>query len=558
MNDNTIGDILKSSSKEVDPLVSEVAILKLLIKERPGHLDLIRELLSNAGSKEVGATRIEINYTKDKEGHIFALKDNGCGMNYTGDKQLPGRIDKFLGLGLSGIVGIKSDEFSWKGLGSKLSYHSRCVELETCFGEPHPLYSVRVNEPWETIEKNKVPRPRISEHPSEERGTKIRVVGHPPHRLDKPFSFQEIKTFLQHRTFAGYTGKRDLEPEIVLSVLGQTETIEFGFPEFRGIDFDSFSHAGLRFDEAAGTLFINMGSKSSKSMRVRVKGFITWNPEKYDLSKSNSNIGLILSVKGIPYFELDMEDYGVTSIRTLRPGKNRTCLVVECDEIQDDLNISRSALVDAPRTLELKQTVAEIFQRIETSQEYLTQFWGIPEKAKQEQQSKDLLDDKRLMVSKDQNWVVYERPGAQPIVLLREPISEQEVNIILWKLEALGGLPFHRFNTLAYIGASKGPDILANFQEDKADEPQLATVVEIEKNFYNYTAHGHAPSQYPKVICWDMPTQGRKVKANKVAGKPYKYTVNLPDYQVHVYVLRQMDGIRVMSREDLDSKGITL
>lgn len=557
MKDNTIGDILKSTSQEVDPLVSEVAILKLLIKERPGHLDLIRELLSNSGSKEIGATKIEISYTKDKEGHIFEVKDNGCGMNYTGDKQMPGRIDKFLGLGLSGIIGIKSDEFSWKGLGSKLSYHSRCVELETCFGASHPFYSVRVNESWETIEHNRVPRPRISEHPSDGQGTKIRVIGHPPHRLDNPFSFQEIKTFLQHRTFAGYTRKRDHEPEIVLSVLGQTDSIEFGFPEFRGIDFTSFSNTGLKLDESTRTLFINMGPKSSKSMHVFVKGFITWDAEKYGLSKANKNVGLILSVKGIPYFELDMEDFGVTTIRTARPGKNKSCLVVECDEIQDDLNISRSALVDSPKTVQLQQIVAEIFQRIESSDEFL-KFRMFPEKEKHEQQSGTLLRDKRLMENKDQNWVIYEKPPAPPIVLLREPRNEHEVNAILWKLEAMGGLPFQRFRTLAYIGAAKGPDILVNFQEDKAGEPQPVTVVEIENNFYNYTSHGHAPTQYPKVICWDIPTQGRKVKLNKVPGKSYKYTVTMPDYQLHVYVLKQMEGIRIMSREELDSKGISL
>jgi len=94
----TIGDFMKSSSKDVDILKNDIAIFKNLIKERKHPLDLIRELLSNAGAREVGATRIEIAYTKDREGHIFEVRDNGCGMNFTDRSDLPGRLDKFLGL----------------------------------------------------------------------------------------------------------------------------------------------------------------------------------------------------------------------------------------------------------------------------------------------------------------------------------------------------------------------------------------------------------------------------------------------------------------------------
>lgn len=67
----------------------------------------------------------------NQDGHVFEVSDDGCGMGYTGNKDFPGRLDRFLGLGLSAIVGQKSDEFSWKGLGSKLSYQSKRVEIET-------------------------------------------------------------------------------------------------------------------------------------------------------------------------------------------------------------------------------------------------------------------------------------------------------------------------------------------------------------------------------------------------------------------------------------------
>jgi hypothetical protein len=165
MSFNTIGDAIKSKSREITPPWSEVGIFINLIKERTHPLALIRELLSNSGAVQVEATKIEINYTRDKEGHIFDVYDNGCGMNYTGEVTIPGRLDKFLGLGLSGIIGLQSDEFSWKGLGSKLAYQSHRVEIETCAGAPHLTYDVRINEPWETLNNKNVPKPRISEYP---------------------------------------------------------------------------------------------------------------------------------------------------------------------------------------------------------------------------------------------------------------------------------------------------------------------------------------------------------------------------------------------------------
>jgi len=551
-------EFLNGHSKEIDPVISEISIFKQLIKERKEPLDLIRELLSNSGAREVDASRIEISYTKDKEGHIFEVLDDGCGMDYTENVRFPGRLDRFLGLGLSGIIGQKADEFSWKGLGSKLAYQSRKVEIETCQGGVEPLYEVRINEPWETLSNNNIPKPRITKHSSgENKGTRIRVIGHPPHRIEEPFTFDGIKKYLLHRTFAGYTAQRETKPKILLSVLGKTEEFSFGFPEFANIEFDKFAHESLYLDVGKKTLFINMTPKSSKELLVTVKGFITWDAEQYDLSTSNLNTGLILSVKGIPYFKLNMEDYGVTTIRTARPGENKSCLVVECDWIHDEMNISRSGIVDSPKALELKRIVGEIFQRIETSEEFL-KFRRIPERDKVEVQSGILAEQKRKIESHEQNWIVYESDDSKKPdkILIREPENEQDVNALIWKLEALNALPFETFNTLGYIGAGKGPDLLVNFLEDKGGEPQRGTVVEVELNFYNYKIHGHKPSQYPKVICWDIPQSGRKVKLNRTS-KSFKYTVNLEEYQVHIYCIKLMPNIKVYSLEELREKGIS-
>lgn len=231
----TIGDFFVAKSKDIDPFLQEVALMKQLIQERTHPLELLRELISNAGAQEVGAKHIHVTYyVHPQYGHAFEVKDDGCGMNFTNNAQLPGRLDKFLGLGLSAIAGLEADEFSWKGLGAKLSYQSRRIEIETNNG--NAAYNVVVNEPWETIENGKKPRPNVSEiQPSTKTGTTVRVFGHPPHRQEDPFKFEEIKDYLLHRTFIGFTRTRANPPNITLTVQNRKEVLSFGFPEINDI-----------------------------------------------------------------------------------------------------------------------------------------------------------------------------------------------------------------------------------------------------------------------------------------------------------------------------------
>lgn len=543
-----------STAKEVDIIRNEIGIFKNLIKERKHPLDLVRELLSNAGAREVGASRIEISYTKDREGHIFEIRDNGCGMNYTGHQSTPGRLDRFLGLGLSAIAGLESDEFSWKGLGSKLAYQSRRVEIETRF-DNHPEYLVIVNEPWSSLERNLVPKPHISGFPNSDHdtGTRIRVIGHPPHRQESPFTMSEIRSYLLHRTFAGFTRDRGNPPEISLSVLGNQEFLPFGFPEFKGIEW----HDGVVFDEEQSRLIVHIVRDWHTLGLVILKGFLTWDADRFGLERAGLNTGLILSVRGIPYFELDMEEFGARSILRGFPGKGNTCLVVECDHLSSEMNISRSDLVDSAKTVEFKRAMRALFEELETSTAYLDQFRPVKKVRKRREAAEYLAEQKRSLESQDQNWVVLQREGERPVLLMREPKNESEVNAIIWKLEALGALPFYQFQSLGYVGARKGPDLLVNFREDQDSEPMRGTIIEIENNFYSYKSHGHYPSQYPKVICWDVPSSGRKVRLNQTS-KKYKFTVNLDEYQVHVFVLKLMEGIRVVSRGELADLGIEL
>lgn len=544
-----IGDIIKSQGKDIDPIINELSLMKQLIKERKHPLDLLRELISNAGAKEVAATEIKIKYTVDDEGHIFEVIDNGCGMDFTDNRMMPGRLDKFFGLGLSTIVGIKADEFSWKGLGSKLAYQSRRIEIDTWCGSGDAI-KVEINEPWSSIERKLIPKPKVFMYkPDEDRktGTAIKVFGHPPHRKERPFSMEEIKKYLLHRTFIGFTRKRDdpPPPKISLSVLGKTEVIDFGFPEL--------TYSGGK----KGTVFVNepqtiSKSGTNKSVSVQMKGFYTWDEKDYGLDKNQLNTGLILSVRGIPYFSLDMEEYGSRNLKTARPGADKCCLIVECEQIQEEMNISRSGLVDSEDVDLLKSAVAKIFERIESSDEYLS-FRRIQEERKVVAGAELLDSKKQNLESENQRWVVYQSSDLEkPVILSREPENENDTLCILWKLEALSALPFKKFQTLGHAGS--GPDLIVHFQEDEQSNPDRYASVEIENKFYNYSLHGHKPAQYPRVICWEI-GKTPKVPINKT-DKKYKFTTLKEDVQIHIFSLRLMDKVKVLTKRELSKYGL--
>jgi len=547
----TLGDFMPSRGKDVDLIIQEVALMKQLIKERSHPLDLLRELISNSGAKEVGATEIKIKYTVDEEGHIFEVMDNGCGMDFTDNKLRPGRLDKFFGLGLSTIVGIKGDEFSWKGLGSKLAYHSRKIEINTWCGSGDAI-KVEINEPWSSIERKLIPKPKVFMYKPEEnrvRGTSIKVFGHPPHRKEQPFTVEEIKKFLLHRTFIGFTRERENKPRVLLSVLGQMEELDLGFPE-------------LNFKESKeGTGFVDehkrvTKSGTNKSISVYMKGFYTWDAEDYGLDRNQMNTGLILSVKGIPYFDLSMDEYGSRIIRTARPGVDKCCLIIECDQIQEEMNISRSGLVDSEATDLLKKAVREIFEKIESSQEYL-KFRRVQEDRKTVASAEALGIKKQELESENQKWVVCQTSESEkPVLLLREPEYESDVLCLLWKLEALNSLPFKKFQTLGYVGSGKkgGPDLIVHFQEDEQSDQERYAPVEVENKFYNYIPHGHKPSQFPKIICWEI-GKTPKIAINKT-DKKYKFTAVKDDFRLHIFSLRLMDKIKILTKKELSKYGL--
>src|SRR5439155_16498156 len=111
------------------------------------------------------------------------------------------------------------------------------VEVETYTGEGK-VWSAAVNEPWSSIDRGLKPRPRITQWQPDgrQKGTMVKVYGHPPGReRRKAFTVEEVRAYLQHRTFVGFTKPRASAPSIELSVLGHSEVMPFGFPELQNL-----------------------------------------------------------------------------------------------------------------------------------------------------------------------------------------------------------------------------------------------------------------------------------------------------------------------------------
>ncbi len=548
-----IGNIVKQDKQEVDPFIHEVAIMSQLIREHHHRLDLLRELVSNSGAQEVEASNIRITYyIHPQYGHVFEVSDDGCGMNFTGSSQFPGRLDRFLGLGLSAVAGLEADEFSWKGLGAKLAYHSRRIEIETFNGTA--AYRAIVNEPWQTIQDGKKPKADVSEMsptPEQQTGTTVRVYGYIPHQGKKPLEFEAVLDYLAHRTFVGYTQKRSNPPKIILTVQNRSEEIPLGFPEFRS----------LPEKPPMGTVIIdppivvagNMPG-TNESVQVLLKGFYTWDDHNYGLADVHMNTGLILSVKGIPYFTLSLRELGSGQLAVANPGVSKSCLVVECNSVQTEMNISRSSLVDSAKTEHFKKLVGSAIQQVEDTQRH-RDFRQVPKRRKDKVGAEKLKQRKQELERPEQVWVYWQSPNTgKPVRLLREPQNETDTLAILWKLEALGLLSFANFETLAYSG--KGADLIVHFQEDESSNSERYVTMEAEYRFFNFRAHGHLISQFPTVICWDINPKP-KLSVKRTA-KPYKFVVQLAETTLRIYAIKPMimniPAFFIGTEEDLNRK----
>lgn len=88
-----------------------------------------------------------------------------------------------------------------------------------------------------------------------------------------------------------------------------------------------------------------------------------------------------------------------------------------------------------------------------------------------------------------------------PVMLV--PSNENEVLVLLCKLEALDALPFHEFFLWEYT-ARAGIDAIATYRIREVEVPTQFGAIEVEHHFENFLDHEHPPSQVNLVICWDF------------------------------------------------------
>jgi hypothetical protein len=527
-------------TEEHKMIIDPVGFISEIINNIGDQRDIIRELLSNAAAKEVGATKVDVRIYESDMGLAITVVDDGCGMNYTKNDKKPGRLDKFLNAAQGKQAGFESDEFGAKGLGTKLLYNSENVEIETWDGGEY-WYRVVLDKPYKTVMEDKklavpvVHTIRAAGYPGLKKGTKITVKGWARlQSIPRDFKIDRIERYLRYYTVVGYTkiATRDRQfPEFTVSVGGQRKALYAGFP---------FITAEEQTDDAKtltfGPIEIEKKTHSGKTVRIFLKGGITTDTGKFQLTEETG--GVWLSVNGIPYFKLTTNKYA----RKLNLTDDFIRFVVECDDVR--LNMSRSDFSYDENYEAFEDALNEAFNRIKEDPKFQKFYQNRRRELRIELQTR-MNQKKEEFSSEDKRYVWYKGK-----MLVAEPESEYDTAALLWILEGLGALPFAKFQTLQYPGYREGVDLLVDYQEEKDKEEHKCAYVELERLFSSFIRHKHEVGQMSLAFCWKL-DKGKvtlgKINATK---KPYKHTYTFGDTTIPVFEISQFPGIFVGTKKE--------
>jgi len=122
------------------------------------------------------------------------------------------------------------------------------------------------------------------------------------------------------------------------------------------------------------------------------------------------------------------------------------------------------------------------------------------------------------------------------------PISENEVMLLLTKLEAMEALPLAHFQMLEYT-PQVGIDALADLQLKETSMMQKLAPIELEFHFESFIRHGHPIEQVAMIVCWDFQAESvvERLQLSKETDYLYQYTT--ADGSCTVLVLSQLPGI---------------
>ncbi len=508
-------------------------LVSQVIESRRDPRDVIREYLSNACAKEIEAKNVRIVYYNDPNyGPSLVLSDDGIGMNYTGDIKNPGRLDRFIAVAYGGHAGLKSDEFGHKGLGSKLAANCRRLEIKTTIKHSPDSYFVFVDEPIKTLREGKQPIYKIIAGAGlQSNGTEIKILGYEYGESAGSFQIDKLELYLYFNTIAGYTRNRDM-PKFTLKVETEERNEEAGF---------CFLKSPTRPDWKTYVLADPITKKKgdgSNAVTVTLKGGYTLetaNPEITNgFTLRAGTHGLFLSIKGIPYVQLDFNEFR-GNFSKLQYKFVR--FVVECDELFSNMDFARNTYLENQQTANFEKAFKECFNELAEKVEYKN---FLKQAEEENQKNKRINIDKRKeeLEKPDQKFVYIRNTGQ---LLHRLPKNEHDTLALMWKLEALKLLPFDSFVSLEHTNL-EGIDVIAHYRETPDAHTHKYAPIEVEYIFENFYSHGHNANQVMAVICWDVDDESRY---KKIEGKPHKLIATINESEVAIYRLSTIEEIEL-------------
>lgn len=127
----------------------------------------------------------------------------------------------------------------------------------------------------------------------------------------------------------------------------------------------------------------------------------------------------------------------------------------------------------------------------------------------------------------------------KPLMLV--PSNENEVLVLLSKLEALNALPFHEFLLWEYTPRA-GIDAIASYQIREVDAQSMFAPIELEYHFENFDDHGHPYHQVNLVTCWDFRDSETAAKLHKHNEWLYEYR---DDAAFFIVVLSRIPNLQI-------------
>lgn len=514
-------------------------LVSQVIESRHDSLDLVREHLSNMCANEVAAKNVWITFYSDPDyGPSFVFRDDGIGLDRTGDMAHPGRLDRFLAVAYSGHAGLTADEFGHKGLGSKLSLNCRRLEIKTHSRTSKESYFVFVDDPLTELRAGK--RPSFKVVPGaglRDPGTEVKVLGYEKESGRATYDFDQIKRYVFFSSVIGHTRARSM-PAITLKVNENQERLVSGFQYLtRPAESDWKTYVLPNPIERAG-------EANSEQVRVLLKGGFTLETGNSALTGpftlTPRTSGLFLSIKGIPYIQLDLNSFR-GNFSTLQYKFCR--FVVECDALFDQMDFARLSYQPGPTARLFETLLKECFNELAERPEWKT---FLRERDRQQQVKKrESLDERKKALSLPTQKFVFLKSNGK--LLHREPTNEHDTLALLWKLEGANAIPLPYFETLEHTSI-EGIDVIANLRLRPDGDTQQMVPLEIEDAYEEFFEHGHNPNQTGGIICWTI--EDPDAPNLEQSDMPYLLFYNSADRKIPVLIMSRFNTIEVKVRPE--------